>query len=63
MLTVFFAAVYYCVFLVLIDLVFCHTLSVLTDILAVVCWVVAFIVSVGLAEFTVRKIREKNKGK
>lgn len=63
MLTVFFAAVYYLVFLFLIDLIFSNTLSVLTDILAVVCWVVAFLVSVGLAEYTVKRIKEKYKGK
>ena len=61
MLTVFFAAVYYLVFLFLIDLIFSNTLSVLTDILAVVCWVVAFLVSVGLAEYTVKRIKEKYK--
>lgn len=63
MLTVFFAAVYYLVFLFLIDLIFSNTLSVLTDILAVFCWVVAFLVSVGLAEYTVKRIKEKYKEK
>lgn len=63
MLTVFFAAVYYVVFLFLIDLIFSNTISVLTDILAIVCWVITFIVSVGLAEYTVKKIKEKYKGK
>lgn len=63
MLTVFLAAVYYLVFLFLIDLIFSNTLSVLTDILAVVCWVVAFLVSVGLAEYTVKRIKEKYKEK
>ena len=51
------------VFLFLIDLIFSNTLSVLTDILAVVCWVVAFLVSVGLAEYTVKRIKEKYKEK
>lgn len=63
MLTVFFTAVYYLVFLFIIDLIFSNTLSVLTDIMAVVCWVITFIASVGLAEYTVRRIREKYKGK
>ena len=59
MLTAFFTAVYFCVFLVFIDLVFRNTLSVPTDIMAVVCWVIAFIVSVGLADYTVKKIKAK----
>lgn len=59
MLTVFFAAVYYVIFLLLIDLIFANTLSALTDILAVLCWIVTFVVSVGLAEYTVKKIKEK----
>lgn len=63
MLTVFFAAVYYVVFLFLIDLAFSNTIGALTDILAIVCWVVTFVVSVGLAEYTVKKIKEKYKGK
>ena len=59
MLTAFFTAVYFCVFLVLIDLVFRNTLSVPTDIMAVACWVIALIVSVGLADYTVKKIKAK----
>lgn len=63
MLTAFFTAVYYLIFLFIIDSIFSNTLSVLTDIMAVVCWVITFIASVGLAEYTVRRIREKYKGK
>ena len=49
-----------CVFYSLIlmfflDLIFRHTLSVTTDLLAIMCCIVAFIVSVGLAEYTVKK--------
>lgn len=62
MLTVFFAAVYYVVFLFLIDLIFRNTLSAVADILAIVCWIVAFLVSVGLAEYTVKNIRERYTG-
>ena len=59
MLTIFFTAVYFYVFAKLIDLVFRHTLSPITDILAIVCWVIALIVSVGFAQYTVKKIKEK----
>lgn len=63
MLTVFFTIVYDLVFLFLIDLAFKHTVNALTDIAVVVCWVIAFLVSVGLAQYTVRKIKEKYGGK
>ena len=59
MLMAFFATVYFVVFAFFIDLVFRHTLSVQTNILAVICWVIALIVSVGLAQYTVKKIKEK----
>ena len=42
-----------------IDLIFRHTVSPVTDILAVICWVVAFIASVILADYTIKKIEEK----
>ena len=58
MLIIFFTAVYFYVFVRLIDLLFRHTINPVTDILAVVCWVIALVVSVGLAEYTVRKIKE-----
>ena len=56
-LILFFTAVYFLIFCFLIDLVFRNTLSVLTDLLALVCWIIAFIVSVGLAGYTVKKIK------
>ena len=56
-LMLFFTAVYFLIFCFLIDLVFRNTLSVLTDLLALVCWIIAFIVSVGLAGYTVKKIK------
>lgn len=56
-LMLFFTAVYFLIFYLLIDLVFRNTLSVLTDLLALVCWIIAFIVSVGLADYTVKKIK------
>lgn len=63
MLKVFFTIVYFLIFLFLIDLIFRNTLSVYTNLLAVACWIVAFIVSVGIANYTVRKIEEKYRRK
>lgn len=57
MLRAFFSIIYFLIFLFLIDLVFRNTLSVYTDILAVICWIIALIISVGLANFTVKKIK------
>ena len=54
-----FSAAYFLGFLFLIDLVLRHTLSLFTDILAIVCWIIALIASVGIAEYTVKKIKEK----
>lgn len=58
MLRGFFTVVYFLVSLFLINLIFRNTLSVLTDIMAVICWIIAFFASVGLAEYTVKKIRK-----
>ena len=54
----FFTVVYFLIFCFLIDLIFRNTLSVFTDLLAVVCWIIAFIVSVGLADYTVKRIKK-----
>jgi hypothetical protein len=59
MLMIFFSVVYYVVLLFLIDLVFRNTLSLYTDLLALICMIIAFIVSVGMAEYTVKKIKDK----
>ena len=56
MLKAFFAVVYFCIFLFFIDLIFRNTLSVFTDILAVICWIIALIVSIGMADYTVKKV-------
>ena len=58
-LTFFFAVLYFRVGLFLVDLVFRNTLSVVTDFLSVICLIIVFFVSVGLAEFTVKKIADK----
>ena len=59
MLRAFFTVVYFFVFMVIIDLIFRNTLSVTANLLAVVCLIIALIVSVGLTEYTIRKIKEK----
>ena len=61
MLRALFSIIYFLIFLFLIDLVFRNTLSVYTDILAVICWIIALIISVGLADFTVKKIKKNYK--
>lgn len=60
MLRVFFTVVYFLIFLFLIDLVFRNTVNPLTDLTVLVCWVIAFQASVGLANYTVKKIQEGN---
>ena len=40
-LVTFFTVVYFLIFCFLIDLIFRNTLSVFTDLLAVVCWIIA----------------------
>lgn len=59
MLMLLFTIVYFVVFFFLIDLVFRNTLSLFTNLLAVVCLIIAFIVSVGMADYTVKKIKNK----
>lgn len=59
-LVTFFTVVYFLIFCFLIDLIFRNTLSVFTDLLAVVCWIIAFIVSVGLADYTVKRIKSRD---
>lgn len=60
MLEVFFTIVYFRIFLFLIDLRFRHTtIDIIINIRIVICWIIAFIISVGLAEYTVEKIKDK----
>ena len=54
-MSLFFTAVYFYIFVKLIDLLFRHAITPFADILAILCWVIAFIVSVGLAEYTAKK--------
>ena len=51
-------AVVFLVFLFLIDWIFRNTLSALASIAAVACWVIALIASVGLAHYTVEKMKD-----
>lgn len=58
-LIVVFTAMYFYIFLKIIDLVFRHgPVSAGFSIFTIVCWVIAFIVSVGLSVFTEKKIAE-----
>ena len=50
--------VYFLVFLFFIGRIFSHTLSAFTDILSVMCMILALLVSAVLAEFTVKKIED-----
>jgi len=60
MLMIFFSVVYFVVFFFLIDFAFRNTsLSLFTNLLGLVCLIIAFIVSVGMAEYTVKKIKDK----
>lgn len=55
---VFLTIVYFLIFCFFIDLIFRNTLSIYSDLLAIACWVIAFIISVALAEFTVKKMKK-----
>lgn len=60
MLMLLFTIVYFVIFFFLIDLVFRNaSISVFTNIMSLVCLVIAFIVSVGMADYTVKKIKNK----
>ena len=59
MLRWFFTVVYCLVFLYLINAVFKHTINPITDLLAMLFFVIAFIASVILADYTIKKIKEK----
>jgi hypothetical protein len=63
MLRTFFTIVYFAVLAFLIQLMFRDTLSIFTDILAVVCLIIALIASVGLADYTVKKIEDNYRRK
>ena len=58
MLRAVFTVVYFVFLLFFVDLLFRNTLSVFTDILAVACCLIALIVSIGLADYTVKKIND-----
>ena len=59
LLIVFFTIIYFIVFCFLIDLIFRNTLSTLANVLAIFCWLIALAISGGLADFTVKKIKDK----
>ena len=54
-----FTAIYFYLFCQIIDLIFRNCgISFILDILAVVCWIIAFVISVGLGDFTAKKAEE-----
>ena len=54
-----FTTVYFYLFCQIIDLIFRNCgINFLFDILAVACWIIAFVISVGLGDFTVKKAEE-----
>ena len=57
MLRWFFTAVYFCCFFFVTDLIFRHTIGFVADLFAIACLLISLIISVGLAEFTVNKIK------
>jgi len=54
----FLAAVYFAILFIVLKFAFRGTLHILTDLLSIACLVVALIVSVALAEFTVKRIKQ-----
>lgn len=56
MIKTFFTIVYFIILEKFVNFIFRNTFSALSDILIVVCWVIAFIISVGMAEYTEYKI-------
>lgn len=57
LLRAFFAIVYFYILFRIIDLIFHNAMSAVTDILAMVCIVIAFIGSIVLADLTVKMIQ------
>lgn len=62
-LKAFFAVIYFIVFGYLIYFIFRNTHSIYMDLLTIACWIVAFIASIGLANYTVEKIKDKYQNK
>lgn len=61
MLGIFFTIVYFICFFHLINFVANRTLGMdlLSNLLCIVCWVIAYIVSVVLSDYTLKKIEAK----
>jgi len=58
-LFVFFTAVYFFLFCKIINFLFQNSgPNIVLDLLVIVCWIVSFVASVGLGDFTVKKIEE-----
>ena len=59
MLRLFFTIIYFVVMLCVLKEIFSNTLSFVADLLAVISCIVALVVSVGCADYTVKKIEQK----
>lgn len=59
LLKCFFTLVYFWLLGHGVALLFRQTHHIVTDLLTLVCWIIAFLASVGLAEYTVKKIRDR----
>ena len=58
-LFIIFTAFYFYLFCQVIELLFRNSdVNFIFDILAVVCWIIAFVASVGLGDFTVKKVEK-----
>lgn len=55
-ITLVFIIIYFLILCFVIDLIFRNTLSIYSDLLAIACWVIALIISVALAEYTVKRL-------
>lgn len=55
---IFFVVIYFIIFAKGIDLIFRNTLSLFTDLMALVSYFIAIITSLILADFTIKKIKK-----
>lgn len=55
---IFFVVIYFIIFAKGIDLIFRNTLSLFTDLMALISYFIALITSLILADFTIKKIKK-----
>lgn len=61
MLFVILAALYFRFSVAILHFLFRNTMGIVADILTIICLFIALIISVGLAEYTEKKIKDKTK--